>query len=205
MGTSTAVRLATADDVGAMAHTLALAFEDDPVMQWLFGDAPPRPVKYLRPFFAHEGRRHLKHPTVYTADGHPGAAYWDPPGHWKTSYLGMIGLVPTMVGGMRRRLLKALSGLDKMEKAHAEHPAHYYLAVLGTHPDHRGEGIGGALMAPVLTECDTQGTGAYLESSKASNVPYYQRHGFEVVGEVTFPDGPTVWPMWRGPQPSSAP
>ena len=62
MGTSTAVRLATADDVEGMADALALAFEDDPVMQWLFGDEPPRPVKYLRPFFAHEGRRHLKHP-----------------------------------------------------------------------------------------------------------------------------------------------
>jgi GNAT superfamily N-acetyltransferase len=204
MSSSAAVRLATADDVTGMADALALGFEDDPMMQWLFGDEPPRPVKYLRPFFAHGGRRHLKHPTVYTVDGHRGAAYWDPPGHWKTSYLSMVGLVPTMIRGMGRRVVKALPGLGDMEEVHAEHPDHYYLAALGTRPDRRGEGVGAALMAPVLAECDARGLGAYLESSKESNIPYYQRYGFEVVGDVTFPDGPTVWPMWRDPQPPSA-
>jgi ribosomal protein S18 acetylase RimI-like enzyme len=87
-----------------------------------------------------------------------------------------------------------------MEKAHAEQPDHYYLAVLGTHPDQQGRGVGSALMAPVLAKCDAEGVGAYLESSKESNVPFYERHGFAVVGEVTFPSGPTIWPMWRDPR-----
>ena len=201
MGTSTTVRLATLSDLEGMAETLALSFHDDPVMQWLFGDEPPRPMRYTKPFFTIEGRRHLKHPTVYTADGHPGAAYWDPPGHWKTSVLDVVRLTPVMARGVGRRTVKALRGLGRMEKAHAEHPDHYYLAVLGTRPDRQGEGIGAALMAPVLATCDTEGIGAYLESSKESNVPYYRRHGFEVVGDVTFPSGPTIWPMWRDPQP----
>lgn len=195
-------RLATADDVPAMAEALALAFHDDPVMQWLFGDEPPRPMRYLRPFFTHEGRRHLGHGTVYTADGHPGAAYWDPPGQWKTSLLGLVRLGPTMARGIGRRTPNALRGLGRMEKAHAQHPDHFYLAVLGTRPDRQGAGVGAALMAPVLGMCDDQGIGAYLESSKESNIPYYRRHGFEVAGEVTFPGGPTVWPMWRDPRPA---
>ncbi|MEO6318158.1 MAG: GNAT family N-acetyltransferase [Acidimicrobiales bacterium] len=202
MGTSTPVRLATQDDIDGMADALARSFHDDPVMGWLFGNEPPRPMRYSRPFFAHEGRRHLKHHVVYTADGHPGAAYWDPPGHWKTSPLGTLSLAPLMVRGMGRRTVNALRGLSRMEQAHGEHPEHYYLAVLGTRPDRQGQGIGSALMAPVLATCDEAGLGTYLESSKESNIPFYRRHGFEVVGEVSFPAGPTIWPMWRDPRPS---
>lgn len=200
MSTTAAVRPATPDDLAGMAETLALAFHDDPVVCWLFGDEPPRPMRFSRRFFTTEGRRHLRHQTVYTADDHPGAAYWDPPGHWKTSPIDILRLAPVMARGIGRRSSKALQGLNRMEAVHAEQPDHYYLAMLGTRPDRRGEGIGAALMEPVLSICDRDGVGAYLESSKESNVPYYQRHGFTVVGEVTFPSGPTVWPMWRDPR-----
>jgi len=200
MGTTPPVRPATLADLDGMAEALSLAFHDDPIMRWLFGDEPPRPMRWTRPFFTVEGRRHLQHRTVYTADGHPGAAYWDPPGHWKSTPMGLLRLAPVMARGIGRRTVKALQGLGRMEQAHGDHPEHYYLAVLGTRPERQGHGIGAALMAPVLATCDAEGIGAYLESSKESNVPFYRRHGFEVVGEVTFPSGPTIWPMWRDPR-----
>lgn len=202
MGTTHAVRLAGRDDVDAMAAALALAFHDDPVMCWLFGDVPPRPIRYLRPFFAAEARRHLRHANVYTTPDQAGAAYWDPPGHWKTPPAHLVRSTPLLLRGLRGRTLKALRGLTRMEAVHARQPPHhYYLAVLGTRPDRRGLGVGSALLAPVLDTCDREGVGAYLESSKATNVPYYERHGFTVVDEVELPGGPTVWPMWRDPRP----
>ncbi|MDP1821280.1 MAG: GNAT family N-acetyltransferase [Acidimicrobiales bacterium] len=87
-----------------------------------------------------------------------------------------------------------------MEKAHRRHPEHYYLSVLGTAPDRQGEGVGSALMAPVVARCDEEGIGAYLESSKEANIPFYRRHGFEVVEELQLPSGPGLWPMWRDPR-----
>jgi ribosomal protein S18 acetylase RimI-like enzyme len=193
------VRSAGDCDVDGMAAALAEAFHDDPVMCFVFGDAAPRPQRYSRPFIAHEGRRHLRHGTVYTADGHPGAAYWDPPGRWKTPLLSLLQLLPLLARGAGPRLPAALRGLARMEAIHGEQPEHYYLAMLGTHPDHQGRGVGSALLAPVLDRCDAEGVGAYLESSKESNIPFYRRHGFEVVGEVAFPGGPPMWPMWRDP------
>jgi hypothetical protein len=55
-------------------------------------------------------------------------------------------------------------------------------------------------MEPVLARCDAEGLPAYLESSKHANIAFYGRHGFEVTDEVTLPDGPTVWCMWREPR-----
>jgi hypothetical protein len=53
----------------------------------------------------------------------------------------------------------------------------------------------------VLEECDRDGIGAYLESSKESNIDYYARFGFRVTGTIRLPRGPLFWPMWRDPRP----
>jgi GNAT superfamily N-acetyltransferase len=201
MSTSTPARLATDGDLPGMASALTDAFHDDPVMCWLFGGGTGRSERHRQRFFASEGARHLRNGHVYTVEGTPGAAYWDPPGHWKTRPLDVLRAAPVLLPGIGRRLPKALKGLGRMEKAHAAFPEHWYLAVLGTRPDRQGEGLGSALLAPVLERCDRDGVGAYLESSKERNIPYYRRYGFEVVGEVDFPGGPRLWPMWRDPRP----
>ena len=74
---------------------------------------------------------------------------------------------------------------------------HYYLAALGTDPPHQGKGVGSALIEPVLARADREGIPAYLESSKETNVPFYRKHGFEVVQELAVPNGPRVWAMLR--------
>jgi predicted N-acetyltransferase YhbS len=76
-----------------------------------------------------------------------------------------------------------------------------YLAVIGSDTSVRGKGYGQALMRSRLNRVDAEHAPAYLESSKGENVPYYQRFGFEVTGELVLPDGgPTLWPMWRPPR-----
>jgi len=64
----------------------------------------------------------------------------------------------------------------------------------------RGGGYGHALMHNRLERCDAEHVPVYLESSNADNIGYYNRFGFDVTGEITMPDGPTLWPMWRRPR-----
>lgn len=200
----TEARLATQQDVAGIAEALARAFDDDPVMRWLFCDDEQRRAARMTRFFAAETRRHLAHDaSVYTGTNHEGAALWSPPGKWKTTWREMLRSTPTMLPAINWRLPRALRLVNAMERAHPQEP-HWYLAILGTHPRAQGKGVGSAVMRDVLDRCDATGLGAYLESSKESNIGYYERFRFRVTGEVSMPKGgPTLWPMWRDPDPDA--
>jgi hypothetical protein len=65
----------------------------------------------------------------------------------------------------------------------------------------RGQGFGNALMRSRLDRCDAEHAPAYLKSSNPDNVPYYQRVGCEITGEIRLPDdGPRLIPMRRAPR-----
>jgi ribosomal protein S18 acetylase RimI-like enzyme len=188
-----AVREATAADVPLLGRSLARAFDDDPVMTWLFPSPRRRPDQLAR-FLGYEIRHRLG--TVWTVDDHAGGAVWAPPDRWRTPAGEVVRGLPFFLRLFGRRLPSALRLLGLVERHHPDEP-HWYLAVLGTDPEHQGRGVGSALLAPVLARCDEEGLPAYLESSKRSNLAFYARHGFTVTGELTLPGGPTVWPMWR--------
>ena len=190
-------RKATRADVWALSETVARAFHDDPVMTWIY----PTHARRRRFIEVSLSKLHMRHDGVYTTDGIEGGAIWDPPGHWKLSALDMIRTGPAMFRVTGRNTARGMRLMNAIERRHPTEP-HYYLAVLGTHPDHQGKGVGSALMAPVLEHCDADGVPAYLESSKEQNVPFYRRHGFEVTERLELPGGPPVWLMWRDPRPA---
>ncbi|HEX4163391.1 MAG TPA: GNAT family N-acetyltransferase [Acidimicrobiales bacterium] len=195
------VRRATAADVDSMAAQLAKTFWDDPVTSHIFRHEAKRDAA-LRAFFATQMRAdYLPFGGCYTAEGYTGAAIWAPAGKpLLTGAKAVLTMVPVLPY-VWSRLPTTLRILNKMESMHPHEP-HWYLASLGTAVELQGKGIGGALMRPVLDHCDAAGLPCYLESSKERNVPFYRRHGFEVVHEVALPDdGPSIWTMWRDPRP----
>jgi GNAT superfamily N-acetyltransferase len=100
-----------------------------------------------------------------------------------------------------RRLPLALRYLLRVEHKHPRSPEHWYLQYLGTEPARQGQGLGSALLRPVLALCDRDGIGAYLESSSERNRVLYERHGFSVVETFDMPGGgPSIRRMWRDPQ-----
>jgi len=194
------VRRATLGDTPQMAKALGRAFADDPLFDWLVPDAEKR-HEMLPGWFKLGFDKLFKRRETYTTDDHAGAAIWAAPGEWKTKPLEMLSMIPgsiRIVGlGPMRRLITTFNAI---EKQHPEEP-HWYLEGLGTDPPKQRQGVGAALMKPVLERCDAEGLPAYLETQKERNVPYYRSHGFEVTKEMDLPkDGPHLWLMWREPR-----
>jgi GNAT superfamily N-acetyltransferase len=192
-------RPATRRDLGALSRTLGLAFYDDPVMTWMLPDDDLRRRKLHKLFASLTRHHHLARGGVEVAphgDGIGGAALWDPPGQWRPSRLSELRAMPGLLMAFGSSLQRGLVVEEMMKEVHPEEP-HWYLAIIGSDPNVRGKGYGQALMRSRLDRCDAEHAPAYLESSNPDNVPYYQRFGFEVTGEIAVPDGPTLIPMWR--------
>jgi GNAT superfamily N-acetyltransferase len=193
------VRKLTPDEVPRVARALARAFEDDPVMSWIFRDDSERLTRLERAFGLFLRRIWMPQRECYAVERLFGAALWLPPDKWHLGVADQVRLLPSMIAVTGRNLPRLFTVLNTIEKKHPK-PPHYYLAVLGVEPEAQGRGFGGALMQPVLTRCDRERIPAYLESSKRRNVVLYERHGFRVVEELKLPkDGPPIWRMWREP------
>ena len=200
MATGVLIRKATADDVPALTEVLAEAFEAAPVLNFFVRqDAGRRPA--ARRYFEMVLRRlTLPHGEVYTTVDRDAVACWTPPERWDPSLRGQLALLPDYLricgAGRFPGVARAFAPLL------ARHPRrpHFYLPFLGVLPSRQGRGLGSALLRPVLERCDELGLPAYLENSNPRNRPLYERHCFEVTGEIRLGrEGPPLWPMWREP------
>jgi GNAT superfamily N-acetyltransferase len=191
-------------DIPALARTLGRAFYDDPVSTWMLPDDTSRSARLAWLFAALTRHHHLAGGGVEVAcdgSGIGAAALWDPPNRWMLSFREQLAMMPSLMRRLGLRLLPTALGLTETMKRHHPEEPHWYLATIGSDTSVRGKGFGQALMRSRLRRCDAEGCPAYLESSKLDNVPYYERFGFAVTGEIALPDGgPTLWPMWRVPR-----
>ncbi len=176
------------------ADILADAFSDDPVMDWVFGD-----MRAGRTLYTNYGRaKYLPEGFGHVADD-DGAAMWLPPGVAKDVPLHRsLPLARDMLryGGLRSvmRGLRFDTGVARFKP----NAPHFYLFAIGTRAASRGRGAGKRLMEAGLARADAAGMPCYLESSKATNVPYYRRFGFEVTERFHVAEGaPPMWGMWR--------
>lgn len=197
------VRPPVRTDIGRLAAVLGRAFHDDPVMAWMVPDAARR-TRALTRMFATMTRHHFlgggDSEVALRAGVIGAAALWDAPGCWKQSPLQEVLMMPGFARALGRRSLRGQQVAALMKQVHPEEP-HWYLAVIGSDPTVRGSGFAHALMRSRLDRVDAEHAPAYLESSNPDNVPYYQRFGFEITGEIRLPDGgPAMTCMWRRPR-----
>jgi ribosomal protein S18 acetylase RimI-like enzyme len=199
------IRLASQQDKEA-TKVLSRAFQHDPLWLYLAPDEARR-TRMLFSAFRILVRYSLLYGEVYTTAGLDGQACWLPPGQTtpRIGRLLRIGVrgVPFQFGwkGLRR-----YADVERFTAAAHKRIApeqHWYLWGLGVEPLCQGRGIGSMLIRPVLQRADAGSLPCYLETMNEQNVPFYQKHGFNVMDEeeVSSGDGSRVhiWAMLREP------
>jgi GNAT superfamily N-acetyltransferase len=192
-----AVRHASAADLGRASEIVSLAFANDP----LWGHAMALPdgdtahhVEFWRLFV--QGA--LRYPWTWLTSGGEAISIWIPPGGTEMTPEQAQRLEELAIGRLGTAADDYLELVSRFDAAHPRAEPHYYLSLLGTHPEHRGKGIGMRLLAHDLELIDAEHLPAYLESSNPVNNHRYASVGFEPRGEFCYPGGgPVVTTMWR--------
>ncbi|HEX4129142.1 MAG TPA: GNAT family N-acetyltransferase [Pirellulales bacterium] len=186
-----------------LVELLIEAFWDDPWFSSLAADGTRR-RKILQTLFGALVRYAHRHHAIAATTSGDAVACWLPRD------------VPTFTtwGLLRAGIwrLPLLLGRDRMHRfmAHVEHvealrkrlqpTPHMYLALLAVAPRSQGTGVGGQLLESVLKQLDESATPFYLETHNPRNVPFYERHGFALLGQWPSPvDGISTWAMRRPP------
>jgi GNAT superfamily N-acetyltransferase len=188
-----APRRADAQDLEALTETLWLAFAEDPLWRWAF-----RNHAQLRPLWRMYVASALKHDWVWTVGDFAAVSVWIPPGRSELTpeeESRLPGLMQELLGARAAEVMKLF---DAFDAAHPHSPPHYYLTLLGTHPNRQGQGTGMALLAANLDLIDAEQAPAYLESSNPANESRYESVGFRPNGAFKTPDAShEISTMWR--------
>jgi GNAT superfamily N-acetyltransferase len=182
-------------DLDGVTETLWAAFCDDPIWSWAFPD--PANLEVWWRFCI---RSALRYPWVWVSGDYAAASVWIPPDGIELTDEEEKRVEPLLDELIGARAPEVLELIERFDASHPRGRPHYYLSLLGTHPEHRGQGLGTRLLAENLAMIDAEGLPAYLESSNPSNDARYERLGFVKAGEFSTPDGTrTVSTMWRDP------
>jgi ribosomal protein S18 acetylase RimI-like enzyme len=186
------IREIKAAEVEEAWSTLTLAFAADPCTRYIWPRLGGFLAGYPRLLRAVGGPA-LERGRVFATDDFSAAALWLPPGVGPDS-----DAIDVLIGetvSAERQLVADQVG-EGMDRHHPEAP-HWYLSMIGVDPARQGRGLGSALLTHALAMIDAEGSPAYLESSNPKNTPLYERHGFQVIGQIQPADFPGLTPMFR--------
>ncbi len=175
--------------------TLVLAFVTDPVERWLWPEAEHY-LTHFPDFIQAFGGRAFQEQTVWQLGASAAVALWLPPGAEPDGDAIATLLAETVSPDLHE---DTFAVLEQMDAAHPTSP-HWYLPWFGVDAALQGRGLGGRLMEHCLGVVDASRRPAYLETPNPRTVPFYERHGFEVVGVAQAGACPPVTLMSRAPR-----
>ena len=196
MATTPNIVAVTPDTLDRALATLAAAFVADPVGRWIYHEARDYLENYsklVRLF----GSVSSEEGTFYADESFGGACVWLKVGSAPDGDAMAKHIEETVREEIREELFEVF---EKMDTYHHQAEPCWYLPVIGADASRQGQGLGSALMKHALERVDEEGAQAYLESSNPANMTLYERHGFEVMGQIQVGSSPLIHPMIRQPR-----
>jgi len=178
-----------------VVDSIVLGFSADPVLRWAF----PEPHKYLTTcptIIQLYGGGAFEHSSAYQLQNYAGAALWLPPDVHPDEE-GLTKLFQDNFDGAQ--LDEIFSLFEQMDNFHPDEPC-WHLAFIAVDPAQQNKGYGSALLEHTLEVVDRDKKLAYLESTNEANLTLYQRHGFELIGNIQAGNSPSLFPMIREPR-----
>lgn len=189
----------TPQGVAAVRATLAAAFADDPMLQWIFPDAVQQSAAtaaWLGVFVEAYAAAGVSDVADTDEMATAGIALWrcstEPLPFSQAPSIG--GLMAAFLGV--ERAMQLGEGLGAFAANKPEPPFHY-LQFLAVHPSQQGHGLGRQLVLHGQQRAAEAGVGVYLESTNPRNLSFYRSCGFQDIGRFELlPDGPPAFRFW---------
>jgi ribosomal protein S18 acetylase RimI-like enzyme len=105
-----------------------------------------------------------------------------PPGDCRPDLRQGLRLLPALLSIGPRAAGRLVRWMGAWQR-HDPKERHWHLGPLAVDAHLQGEGVGSRMMRVFCARMDAAGEDAYLETDKPINVRFYERFGFEVVGE----------------------
>lgn len=189
------------------AEILSSAFMRDPIVSYFFAEEATAKQQALKQLSRSLLRYSQSYDRIYTtADSIKGVALWLPPeaSVFQLSQLWQVfqsGLLTLPFYARWDRILDVLTFfVQEIEQHRQVSEPFWYLAMLGVAPEYQGQGVGGALLQPVLQYADHHHQLCYLETSTEAAVRFYQRQGFEITHTASIAGNLPYWTMKRYPK-----
>lgn len=192
-----AVRKMVETDVVQSAQVLGRAFCDNPAMMAIIERDSEARAALLARFLQRSLPVYLRAGACWVAcegDRVRSVMLTLPPGAYPLSWVHDLemGWFALLNGGLSttRRFLK----VDAFIRGQHPEREYTYLYMLGTDPSAQGCGHASRLLTRLAQEAN--GVEVYLETDAPKNLPFYERHGYRVLGEAQSPLEDAAFPMW---------
>ena len=185
-----------------VAITVAASFADDPIWKWIYDldDTIPLETAIVLARMLVAGS--CPADEIHSISDHGAVALWTAPIGSTSEENEALRESQTAshFGAFAAQLGDRVAITGKLSAAMKEHrptEPHWYLGILGTHPDHQNKGLGSKVLQAMQAKADHLGIPTFLESSNPRNYGFYQRHGYVEREVLTVEDSPPLLGFWR--------